>query len=68
LVPLLEEIKRLTAEFAHISFLHVYRNHNQQVDQLSKTALDLDKGCWKIKEEARMAPRNIFTTVGSISD
>ena len=32
LAPLLEEIKRLTAGFTHISFSHVYMNHNQQAD------------------------------------
>jgi ribonuclease HI len=51
LLPLLEEIKICSAYFTDISFTHVYRNHNQKVDHLSKVGLDLDKGNWKVKEE-----------------
>jgi ribonuclease HI len=60
LVPLLEEIKRLSARFTHITFSHVYKNHNQQADQLSKVGLDLDKGCWKVKEEGSNGPREFL--------
>lgn len=50
LFPVFEEIKD-TVDFSHITFTHVYRNHNKEPDQLSKTGLDLDKGFWKVKEK-----------------
>lgn len=60
LVPLLEEIKICSAEFMHISFTHVYRNHNKTTDQLSKFGLDLEKGCWKIREESPDGSQEYF--------
>jgi ribonuclease HI len=60
LVPLLEEIKRCSTEFSHISFSHIYRTHNKKANQLSKSGLELDKGSWKIREEGPDGPQEYF--------
>jgi hypothetical protein len=60
LVPLLEEIKICSVEFTHISFSHIYKNHNKKADQLSKYGLELDKGSWKIREEGPDGSQEYF--------
>lgn len=38
--------------FSHISFDHIYRHTNEEVDKLSKNGLDLDKvTCMVIKDK-----------------
>ena len=48
LLPILEEVFRIKHQFNHISFTHVYRERNGVADQLSKEALHLDYGIWRI--------------------
>jgi len=47
--PILEEILLLVTRFDHISFSHVFREHNTQADQISKEALGLNLGVWQIE-------------------
>jgi ribonuclease HI len=66
--PILEEIKRYSAKFTHISFTHVYKNQTKKVDQVSKAIPDLEKGSRKIKEKGLNSSVNIFTSLGLLSD
>jgi hypothetical protein len=52
LMPLFQDIKRSTNYFSHLSFNHVYRDQNQEANQLSKVGVALDRGSWKIIEKA----------------
>jgi len=45
------EIQTFKAAFNHISCLHIYREHNNCADQLSKEALALPRGEWIILEQ-----------------
>jgi len=47
--PIIEEIHQLSSLFDHISFSHVYREHNEHADQLSKEAVGLILGRWQIE-------------------
>ena len=38
------ETRKLCSRFLELSFCHIYREHNQQADRLSKTALSLALG------------------------
>jgi ribonuclease HI len=49
--PMLDDIKRTLVSFSHITFSHVYKEWNKEVDQLSKVGLDLDQGIWKFWEK-----------------
>jgi hypothetical protein len=44
LLPLYQEIKRNISDFSYITFEHVYKSRNKEVDQLSNTRLALEKG------------------------
>jgi ribonuclease HI len=48
LCPLLEEVITLKQQFEYISFTHVYRERNLEVDRLSKAGLLLAVGHWHI--------------------
>lgn len=48
LLPILEEILRLKQHFIKNIFTHVYRERNGVADQLSKEAMQLDYGIWRI--------------------
>jgi len=50
LLPLYQEIKRNISDFSYITFEHVYKSRNKEVDWLSNTGLALEKGTWKIME------------------
>ena len=39
------DTRRLISCFHHLSFSHIFREHNQLVDRLSKSALSLAPGC-----------------------
>ena len=49
LYPILEEVLLLKQHFNKISFIHVYRERNRVADRLSKEAMQLDYGTWKIQ-------------------
>jgi hypothetical protein len=51
LLPLFQEIQNSLSGFSYISFDHVYRNRNEEVDRLSKAGLEMDKGVKKIAEK-----------------
>ena len=51
LVPIFEEVMRIITTFDSISFSHIYREHNQLVDRISKEASQLDYGRWHINEQ-----------------
>jgi ribonuclease HI len=51
LCPLLEEVFRILASFDNYSFHHVYREHNQEADSLSKEGLQMVVGTWMIRED-----------------
>ena len=61
---LYEETCRSLSFFESISFKHVYREHNEEVDKLSKAGLNLQQGHWKILEvkdsEATAYPHRPF--------
>ena len=44
------DTKRLTTCFHHLSFSHIFREHNQLADQLSKSSLSLAPGCGLLSE------------------
>ena len=44
------DTRRLFSCFHHLSFSHIFREHNQQADCLSKSALTLAPGCGKYSE------------------
>jgi ribonuclease HI len=48
LCPLLEEVITLKKKWEYISFTHVYKEHNMEVDRLSKVVLLLAVGHWHI--------------------
>jgi ribonuclease HI len=67
LLPLLEEIKRCSAYFTH-SLLHMYTEIITKKQTSSpKLAWTWIKDTGRSKKKARIAPRNIFTTLGSLS-
>jgi ribonuclease HI len=49
--PILEEVQRILNTFDDSKMHHVYRERNEEADQLSKEGLSLDPGKWMIKEE-----------------
>jgi len=48
--PLFQDIKLIITTLSHITFEHVYKSKNKEVDQFSKVTLTLEKGTWKIIE------------------
>lgn len=47
---ILDEVLQFKAAFNHISVSHIYREHNQDADKLSKEAALMEKGHWEITE------------------
>ena len=50
LITLFEEVRRLMTNFDYITYQHVYRDRNIDVDQLSKKGLMMEHGTWKFVE------------------
>eukprot|EP00253_Pinus_taeda_P004922 PITA_04922 len=48
---ILNEILEFKAAFNNISCSHIYREHNESADRLSKEATMMDRGVWEITEE-----------------
>ena len=48
LLPILEEILLLKLHFNYLAFNHIFRERNRVADRLSKEALQLDYGIWRI--------------------
>ena len=44
------DTKRLITHFHHLSFSHIFREHNQLADRLSKSSLSLAPGCGHFSE------------------
>ena len=44
------DTRRLISCFHHLSFCHIFREHNQLADRLSKSTLSLAPGCGKYSE------------------
>lgn len=51
LQPILAEIQTLKSSFQMISFHHIFRERNIQVDGLLKDGLQMDLGRWHIHED-----------------
>ena len=49
LLPILEEILLLEQHFNYLAFTHIFRERNRVADRLSKEALQLDYGTWRIQ-------------------
>lgn len=49
--PLLEEIQNLKFSFNVFSLCHIYREHNEAADKLSKEGLQQNMVSWRITEE-----------------
>jgi ribonuclease HI len=56
LLPILEEILILNHLFDSLSFKHVYREHNETTDRLSKEGTQLSMGQWRIEEHGIEGP------------
>eukprot|EP00253_Pinus_taeda_P015896 PITA_15896 len=50
LMTLVEEISSLKASFNKFSICHIYRDKNEEADQLSKAVLQQDMGSWTVEE------------------
>ena len=50
LKTLLEEILFLKSSFNSFTICHIYRDKNEEADQLSKAGLQQDMGSWSIEE------------------
>jgi hypothetical protein len=48
---LLEEVFIILASFESYSFRHVYREHNQEANSLSKEGFQMVVGSWMIMED-----------------
>jgi hypothetical protein len=51
LQPFLNENKKFTANFTHITFIHIYRETNPTTNTLSKEGTIMPYGSWYILEE-----------------
>ena len=62
LVHWCRETKKLVTSFQGLSFSHIYREHNDAADRLSKKALSLSqgKGCIKEHVENRLVYSGCF--------
>lgn len=47
---ILNEVLELEAAFNNITCSHIYREHNESADRLSKEASMMDRGVWEITE------------------
>eukprot|EP00253_Pinus_taeda_P027841 PITA_27841 len=47
---ILHEIQEFKSAFNNISCLHIYREHNENADRLSKEAMLMDRGVWEVTE------------------
>eukprot|EP00253_Pinus_taeda_P029586 PITA_29586 len=50
LLPLLNEILHIKSFFNEITICHIYRERNQEADNLSKTGVQQDLGIWSVTE------------------
>jgi len=58
--PLFQSLKSSSQNFSQLTFDHVYRHWNQEVDSLSKADLDLDKCTWKSLRRAHLIHKIIL--------
>ena len=59
---LVEEVRKLLANFDSLSLKHVYREQNMEANRLSKAGISLARGTWKIIEKRRQ--RSMSTIIG----